>query len=229
MKRILLTFITGLLVFSATHAQEEPKLVVKPSGRILMDAGVFSARHSNDQLKSGVGIPDMRVGVGFTYGQWKGKVDMGYASGKVNLKDVWMQYDFNKEQFIRGGYFIHQYGLQSCTSSSFKESMEEPSSNQVFNNNRMIGLMYEYNGSNVLATASAVVETDWDFYDFYESVIVGQPEPLRKEKTAVRIVPAKTYDSVEVFARETVWFGRRRGATMLHGKETEKIEGNRPA
>ena len=160
MKRILLTFVTGLLVFSAMNAQEEPKLVVKPSGRILMDAGVFSAQHSNDQLKSGVGIPDMRVGVGFTYGQWKGKIDMGYASGKVNLKDVWMQYDFNKEQFIRGGYFIHQYGLQSCTSSSFKESMEEPSCNQVFNNNRMVGLMYEYNGSNVLGTASVVVETD---------------------------------------------------------------------
>ncbi len=76
-------------------------------------------------------------------------------------------------------------------------------------------------------TSSAVVETDWDFFDFYESVIVGQPEPLRKEKTAVRILPVKTYDNVEEYARETVWFGRRRGATMLHGKETEKIEGNK--
>ena len=160
MKRIFLTIITGLLVFSTTQAQEEPKLVVKPSGRILLDAGVFGAQHFNDQLQSGVAIPDMRVGVGFTYGQWKGKVDMGYAYGKVNMKDVWLQYDLNKEHFLRGGYFIHQYGLQSCTSSSFKESMEEPASNQVFNNNRMIGLMYEYNASKVLATASVVVETD---------------------------------------------------------------------
>ena len=46
---------------------------------------------------------------------------MGYAYGKVNMKDVWMQYTFDKENFIRGGYFIHQYGYQSCTSSSFKE------------------------------------------------------------------------------------------------------------
>ena len=75
-------------------------------------------------------------------------------------------------------------------------------------------------------TRETVVETDWDFYDYYESVIIGNPIPLRKAKTAVRILPAKIYDNVEDYARETVWFGRRRGATMLHGKETKKIEGN---
>lgn len=160
MKKLFITLILGAMALTATQAQEESKLVVKPSGRILLDAGVFGAQHYNDQLKSGVAIPDMRVGVGFTYGQWKGKVDMGYAYGKVNMKDVWLEYHLNKEHFLRGGYFIHQYGLQSCTSSSFKESMEEPASNQVFNNNRMIGLMYEYDAKKVLATASIVVETD---------------------------------------------------------------------
>lgn len=102
----------------------------------------------------------MRVGVGFNYGQWKGKIDMGYAYGKVNMKDVWLQYDFDKQNFIRGGYFIHQNGFQSSTSSSFKETMEEPQSNAVFNNDRMIGLMYEYSAPKVLATARIVVETD---------------------------------------------------------------------
>ena len=140
------------LAIAAAYAQEEPKLTAKPSGRILFDAAYINPQHQEDELNSGVGIPDMRVGVGFSYDKWKGKIDMGYASGKVNLKDVWMQYDFNKEQFIRGGYFIHQYGLQSCTSSSFKESMEEPSCNQVFNNNRMVGLMYEDNEVSMLET-----------------------------------------------------------------------------
>ena len=85
---------------------------------------------------------------------------MGYAYGKVNMKDVWLQYDFDKENFVRGGYFIHQYGFQSSTSSSFKETMEEPQSNAVFNNDRMIGLMYEHSENKFLATASVVVETD---------------------------------------------------------------------
>ena len=76
------------------------------------------------------------------------------------MKDVFLQYDFDKQNLIRGGYFIHQYGFQSSTSSSFKETMEEPQSNAVFNNDRMIGVMYEYNGQKFLGTASIVVETD---------------------------------------------------------------------
>ena len=156
-----MTLLMVAMAMAATiNAQDEPKLTAKPSGRILFDAAYINPQHQEDELKSGVGIPDMRVGVGFTYGQWKGKIDMGYAYGKVNMKDVWLQYDFNKENFIRGGYFIHQYGFQSSTSSSFKETMEEPQSNAVFNNDRMIGLMYEYSSEKALATASVVVETD---------------------------------------------------------------------
>ena len=160
MKRFLTIFTLWMTVSLVISAQEEPKLIVKPSGRILFDAAYINPQHKEDQLNSGVGIPDMRVGVGFTYGQWKGKIDMGYAYGKVNMKDVFLQYDIDKKNFIRGGYFIHQYGYQSCTSSSFKETMEEPHSNAVFNNDRMIGLMYEHTEDKFLATASVVVETD---------------------------------------------------------------------
>ena len=161
MNKNRVTMLMVALVMAATiFAQEEPKLTAKPSGRILFDAAYINPQHQEDELKSGVGIPDMRVGVGFTYGQWKGKIDMGYAYGKVNMKDVWLQYDFDKENFVRGGYFIHQYGFQSSTSSSFKETMEEPQSNAVFNNDRMIGLMYEHSENKFLATASVVVETD---------------------------------------------------------------------
>ena len=157
--RKLLTLLTfGLAV--AANAQEEPKFTAKPSGRILFDAAYVNPQHQEDDLKSGVGIPDFRVGVGFSYGQWKGKIDMGYAYGKVNMKDVWLQYDFDKKNFIRGGYFIHQYGFQSSTSSSFKETMEEPQSNAVFNNDRMIGIMYEHSAEKFLGTASVVVESD---------------------------------------------------------------------
>ena len=83
------SFIAALATTVTVYAQEEPKLVVKPSGRILFDAAYINPQHQEDELNSGVGIPDMRVGVGFTYDKWKGKIDMGYAYGKVNMKDVW--------------------------------------------------------------------------------------------------------------------------------------------
>jgi len=80
------------------------------------------------------------------------------------MKDVFLQYDFDKQNLIRGGYFIHQYGFQSSTSSSFKETMEEPQSNAVFNNDRMIGVMYEYNGQKFLGGYL----NDWALcYNFY--------------------------------------------------------------
>ena len=160
MKKLLTMVVLGLITATTIQAQEGPKLEVKPSGRILFDAAYLKPQHDEDKLKSGVGIPDVRVGVGFTYGKWKAKVDMGYAYGKVGLKDVWLQYSFDKENFIRGGYFIHQYGFQSSTSSSFKETMEEPQSNAAFNNDRTPGLMFEHNGNKFLGTFSVFAETD---------------------------------------------------------------------
>lgn len=159
-KRRTTALIMGLLMVAAVSAHEEPKLVVKPTGRILFDAAYIRPQHIEDKLNSGVGIPDMRIGVGFSYDQWKGKVEMSFAYGKLSMKDVWVQYDFDKKNFIRGGYFRHKYGYQSSTSTSFKESMEEPQTNTALNNERLIGLMYEYNSRNFLATASIVVETD---------------------------------------------------------------------
>ena len=160
MKKLLTMMALGLITATTIQAQEGPKLEVKPSGRILFDVAYLKPQHDEDKLKSGVGIPDVRVGVGFTYGKWKAKVDMGYAYGKVGLKDVWLQYSFDKENFIRGGYFIHQYGFQSSTSSSFKETMEEPQSNAAFNNDRTPGLMFEHNGNKFLGTFSVFAETD---------------------------------------------------------------------
>ena len=148
----------ALAIAASMYAQEEPELKVKPSGRILFDAAFVDDREELEVLHSGIGNPDMRIGVGFSYDRWKGKIDLGFAYGKVNMKDVWVQYTFNPHHFVRGGYFIHQYGYQSCTSSSFKETMEEPQSNAVFNNDRMMGLMYEYTDDRFLAAASVVTE-----------------------------------------------------------------------
>ena len=95
MNRVMTMMAVGLLLVATARAQEEKKFTAKPSGRILMDVAFIDAQHQEEELKSGVGIPDMRVGVSFGYGQWKGKIDMGYAYGKVNMKDVWLQYDFS--------------------------------------------------------------------------------------------------------------------------------------
>ena len=77
MKKQLLMMAMGLMMVTAVHAQEEPKVSIKPTGRILLDAAYVKPQHEEDKLNSGVGIPDFRVGVSFSYGKWKAKVDVG--------------------------------------------------------------------------------------------------------------------------------------------------------
>ena len=164
MKRIILFATCGLMACTGAFAQQEdePKLVVKPSGRILMDAGVMhSTDESVDQkLNDGVAIPDARVGLSATYGKWKAKVDVGYARQALSLKDISLDSNFNKENLVRLGYFVHQFGQQSATSSSFKVSMEEPLANQAFFNSRLLGAMYVHAGEKFHATASVFAEND---------------------------------------------------------------------
>ena len=93
MKRLLLLTL-GLTMICGAKAQEE-KLEIKPSGRILLDGGLFKANEQDDKFNDGFAIPDMRVGFSASYGAWKAKVDMGYAYGKVNMKDGFIQFIFD--------------------------------------------------------------------------------------------------------------------------------------
>ena len=163
MKRLFVLLGTALFLNFGAYAQNhENKLVIKPSGRILVDGGLFDANEQNEKFNDGFAVPDMRIGCNATYGPWKAKIDMGYSYGKVNMKDVFLQYNFGKKShdFLRLGYFIHQFGLQSATSSSFKVSMEEPRSNQAFNNSRLIGLMYQHTHKSFMGTVSLFTESD---------------------------------------------------------------------
>ena len=143
--------------FAATANAQENKLVVKPSGRILMDAAFLSSSNKavDEQCVDGVNVPDIRIGMKVSYGKWEGKADIGYARGSVSPKDIFIQYNFNKENFLRGGYFVHQFGYQSSTSSSFKVSMEEPETHSAFGvGGRLVGLMYEHSDNKFMGTGS---------------------------------------------------------------------------
>lgn len=143
--------------FAAAANAQENKLVVKPSGRILMDAAFLSSSNKavDEQCVDGVNIPDVRIGMKVSYGKWEGKADIGYARGSVSPKDIFIQYNFNKQNFLRGGYFVHQFGYQSATSSSFKVSMEEPETHSAFGvGGRLVGLMYEHSDNKFMGTGS---------------------------------------------------------------------------
>lgn len=143
--------------FAAAANAQENKLVIKPSGRILMDAAFLNSSNKavDEQCVDGVNVPDIRIGMKVSYGKWEGKADIGYARGSVSPKDIFIQYNFNKQNFLRGGYFVHQFGYQSATSSSFKVSMEEPETHSAFGvGGRLVGLMYEHSDNKFMGTGS---------------------------------------------------------------------------
>lgn len=147
--------------FAAAANAQENKLVVKPSGRILMDAAFLNSSNKavDEQCVDGVNVPDIRIGMKVSYGKWEGKADIGYARGSVSPKDIFIQYNFNKQNFLRGGYFVHQFGYQSATSSSFKVSMEEPKTHSAFGvGGRLVGLMYEHSDDKFMGTGSVYTD-----------------------------------------------------------------------
>lgn len=143
------------------------KLKVTPIGRILMDANAYFGGNGNHstldegggKFVSGVAIPEIRVGGKVSYGKWKAKVDVGYAYQKVCLNDVFIEYDFDDYNLVRLGYMVMQFGLNSCTSSSMKPSMEEMVSNKFFNcNPQSLGVMYEIDRPKYLGAWSIFVD-----------------------------------------------------------------------
>ena len=61
MIKLLSMTVMMLATTTVMQAQDEPKLVVKPSGRILFDAAYVNSQQAADKLNSGVAIPDMRA------------------------------------------------------------------------------------------------------------------------------------------------------------------------
>ncbi|MDE6811959.1 MAG: ATPase [Muribaculaceae bacterium] len=159
-------------------AKEKTKFEIKPTGRILMDGGVFISP-DKQLFKDGFAIPDARLGVKMKYGKWDAKVDVGFAYGKVGLKDLYIGYSFNDMMNLKIGSFIHQFGLQSATSSSMKPTMEEPISNAIFNDPRQLGVQFEYSGDKFLATASYHMEPSATTY-------ILQPEQFTQEGYGIR-------------------------------------------
>lgn len=174
MKAILTAFAAVALCAIPAMADDDnaPKFTVKPTGRILMDGAVYlggngdiTEENEDTKFVNGVAIPDLRLGVKAGYGQWKAKVDVGFGYGKVGLKDTYLEYDFNPANLIRVGYFVPQWGLNSETSSSMKQTYEEPTSNEFFYANpRLLAAMWVYDkdqyfaGTSVFAEANAMKE-----------------------------------------------------------------------
>lgn len=67
------------------------------------------------------------------------------------------------------------------------------------------------------------VEFKYNFYKYFNNVTVGNSATLEKVDSKITITPKTEYDNLSDYAKETVWFGRRRGATIFGNTEIKEM------
>ena len=63
----------------------------------------------------------------------------------------------------------------------------------------------------------------FDFNAYFEEILTGEPAVLLKKEHTLHITPANTFEDTYHYAKETVWFGRRRGMS-IYSKQEIRIE-----
>lgn len=161
MKRFIFLLAAATVVATAfassDNSEESVKLKFAPVGTLLLDGAVY-ASPQKQEFSDGVALPDARLGVMMNYGKWSAKIEASFAYAKVTLKDVWMQYTFNPENFLRVGLAMQHFGYQNSTAACMKVTMIEPISNTIFNEPHMLGIGYYYMPDKYFITASLHAE-----------------------------------------------------------------------
>lgn len=87
---------------------------------------------------------------------------------------------------------------------------------------------YQINSVKMPFENSKTFECNYDFYSYFKNISANENE-LKKEKTVYSFNAVKKYEDWPTFAKETVWYGRRKGATLYTNNatmiETKKFEG----
>jgi phosphate-selective porin OprO/OprP len=162
----------ALLGATEARAQYENKVKVQPTGRILLDGAIYAPdgalyeyRNADGELISGpsfadgVALPDIRMGAKVSYGHWQAKIDVGYGYQKLGFKDVYIQYNINPNNYLRGGYFVHQFGLNAATSSSMKPAMESATTDDFFKaTGRNVGVEFVHDKDQFFTGVSAIID-----------------------------------------------------------------------
>lgn len=156
--RFLLPLFGLILIISSAYAEEEAKFKVVPSGRVLID-GAFYASPEKELFKNGMAIPEARLGAKMSYGKWSSWIDVGFAYGKVGLRNMWIQYDFNSHNSVRVGNFLQPFGYQSPTTANNKPTFEQPIASALFTPGLQLGGMYTYQNASVYSATAFHVES----------------------------------------------------------------------
>lgn len=159
MRRLLLIPLLSLCLSSASFAQDdEPKLQIAPSARVLIDGALYISPQK-EMFPDGMAISEARIGAKMSYGKWSALMDVAYSYSKIGLRNMWIEYNFNEHHRFRIGNFIQPFGLESTYSKSLKCTFEQPIAADIFTPGIQLGAMYGYTNPSFWGAAAFHVES----------------------------------------------------------------------
>lgn len=158
MRKIYLLLPFLFFISFIARSEDENKFKAMPNGRVLIDGALYSSNESH-LFKGGMAIPEARLGVKMQYGKWSSWIDVGFAYGKVGLRNMWIQYAFNSHNSLRVGNFLQPFGYQSVTTTNNKPTFEQPIASALFNPGLQLGVMYTFQNASFYSSSSFHVES----------------------------------------------------------------------
>ena len=160
MKKYLLLLLCFHLVLGSISAQNasDMKLSVKKGsvslasadeefkfsfgGRVYMDAASYF--DDKTDLSSGSEMRDVRLLFKATaWKNWNAKINVSFADGKASFKDIFLQYNINKNSFVRAGHFLEPFGIEQTESSKTIKFLHNASTIEAFKPGRNLGISYD--------------------------------------------------------------------------------------
>ncbi len=129
------------------------------------------------------------------YSDWCYQNDIFSKVGWYFEEGAFLDMAYNKEKYIKEiKGFVDSLGINE----SIKESLFKYQNDII-----------RYPGQEIIT-----VESDYDFYNYFENIYEDNYKPLEKKRTKLTIeLEKKIYDWAK-YAREIIWYGKRRSATL---------------
>lgn len=159
MKRISWASLLLGLALMPSEIKAEEKFEAHPIGVLHMDAATYFG-NMRDEFATGVALPEIRLGADGKYGAWKFRILVGFAENKVKARDIYLQYNLDEHNYIRGGHFVHQYGYQNSSAAFEKPTMVGASCETAFNLPQRVGIAYVHCGPQAMVSTSIYTPDD---------------------------------------------------------------------
>lgn len=150
-------------------ATEDSRFTWKFDTRVYLDAAAYSSEQTLADLtysgsafrfSNGVSPRKIRFGVKTTFDKnWMGEFDVDFVYNEIEVKDLFVGYNFNDHLRFKIGNFKEPFSLENNTSSRYLQFMERAMVVNAFSPDRSLGTSLTYYSNHLYAAGGVFGQT----------------------------------------------------------------------